>query len=776
MRARARPLIVLGVLIGLTIGLAAAAFDGARRTDSALGRLRDKTSASDAALFATQVELLDPDWTTLVHRPEVERLARWGLAFGNVDGREGDLFFVPMDGVWLQEIDRPIVISGRMFDPRVADEAVLSDDASKVLGLGVGDTIPFTAMAADGTFDAPASGPALDVRVVGIVHTALSYVFTGGAFLSPGFVTQFGDDAFIAENAVVRLHRGADEMAALRRDVNVDVGNGVPVLDFRVTGRRVTATTDVEGAMLRLLATIVSLAGLGFLGQALARSASTIGTDVGPLRAFGMTRRQLVGAALRPHLLTTGVSVAFTAVTVVVASRWFPVGLAAGVDPDRGIQVGVAVLIAATVIAALLTLGVAAFGSWRATRSAVGRDVPRGAWLARWNVARSVPLRMGARMAFEGGGSPRRASAWPALVGAAAAVTGVVAIITVNHGLTDALAHPEVAGVAWDASIIPHQDDISLAGGISANLVDSVVARPGVAAVSSIGRVVTEIGELGVPVYTVIEPPTGAAVELVTLSGRAPRNDDEIELGPSTARDLGVDIGDTVHLADAGNARVVGLGLFPADVHSQFDEGAWVSPKRWRGLSAIAVDADSNAAVEMLVAVRFTEHDDLEAQIGALQADFGSSTDFVTPVEQPYELANLRNVRTLPTLLAVFLAVLGSLAVGHALFSSVYRRRRDFAVLQSLGVTRTGVRGMIATYATVVALAGLVLGVPIGLIAGRAGWQAITDRVPLTFRSPLTALAVVLVVPIAVITVNAIAVIPARRAAKLKPALVLRSE
>ena len=101
-------------------------------------------------------------------------------------------------------------------------------------------------------------------------------------------------------------------------------------------------------------------------------------------------------------------------------------------------------------------------------------------------------------------------------------------------------------------------------------------------------------------------------------------------------------------------------------------------------------------------------------------------------------MTNLHNVRRLPTVVAIFLAVLGAVAVGHALFSSMYRRRRDFAMLQSLGATRRGIRAMVTAQATVVGLAGLLIGIPIGLIAGRAGWQAITDRVPLTFRSPLT--------------------------------------
>ena len=776
LRARAVSLVVLGVLTGLTIGLGTAAFDGARRTDSALDRLRAQTNASDAVVFATQSEVVNPDWSKLAKRPEVDQVVRWGLAFGNVDGEEGDVLFVPMDGVWLNTVDRPIVVDGRLFDPQAPDEVVVSDDAAAFYDVMVGDTFPFTAMTRDGAFDEPASGPQLTIRVVGIVHTPLSYVFTGGVYLSPGFVTKYGETASVAENAMVQLRGGEGDIGALRRDASSDVADGVPVLDFQVTGRRVTATTDVESAMLRLMAAIVLLAGVAFVGQALARSAATIGTDASTLRALGMTRRELVASALRPHLVTSAVAVVITVLTAVVASRWFPVGLASTVDPSRGIQVNIALVTAAAVLAALITMGLVAFGSWHATRPSTERAPRAGIWFAHLPVARPVALRVGARMAIEGGGrAARKGSAWPALIGSAAAVTGVVAIVTVNHGLTDAIAHPEVAGVAWDATVIPVQDDMSITTGVKSTLVDAVAHHPGVAAVGTVGRYVSQIGELGVPVFTVIEPDAGAAVQLVTLSGRAPRNDDEIVLGPSTARDLGVNSGDTVSLADGGSAKVVGLGLFPSDVHAQFDEGAWVSPTRWTRLAELTYDPES-ATTEMLVAVRFANRDDLSTQIGALATAFGSTVSAVMPVDQPLELANLHNVRTLPTVLAIFLAVLGAVAVGHALFSSVYRRRRDFAIMQSLGITRSGVRAMIAAQATVVGVAGVAVGVPIGLIAGRAGWQSITERVPLTFRSPLTAIAIVLVVPVALIAANLLAIIPGRRASRTKPAIVLRSE
>ena len=103
LRARFVSLVVLGILAGLTIGLATAALDGARRTDSALDRLRARTNASDAVVFATQVNVTDPDWTALSRRPEVEQLVPWGLVFGNLDGDPNGTLFVPMDGKWLED-------------------------------------------------------------------------------------------------------------------------------------------------------------------------------------------------------------------------------------------------------------------------------------------------------------------------------------------------------------------------------------------------------------------------------------------------------------------------------------------------------------------------------------------------------------------------------------------------------------------------------------------------------------------------------------------------
>ena len=60
LRARTLSLIVLRVLVGPTIGLATAAYNGAQRTDSALSRLQSRTNASDAVVTVVAVIVVVP--------------------------------------------------------------------------------------------------------------------------------------------------------------------------------------------------------------------------------------------------------------------------------------------------------------------------------------------------------------------------------------------------------------------------------------------------------------------------------------------------------------------------------------------------------------------------------------------------------------------------------------------------------------------------------------------------------------------------------------------
>ena len=207
MRRRWRSLVALALLTGLTAGFAFAALAGARRTDTALDRLRDRTNASDAIVFSSQVGVIRPDWSKLEARPELERLARWALLFGEIDGDPDGVLFASVDGTWGGEVDKPLVIKGRMYDPRASDEAVVDEILAATYEIGVGDVVPFHAYAAEQIEEdgGPARGPAVRMRVVGVVRNLSQFVFVtdGQALVSPGFVARYRDEAVILENASV---------------------------------------------------------------------------------------------------------------------------------------------------------------------------------------------------------------------------------------------------------------------------------------------------------------------------------------------------------------------------------------------------------------------------------------------------------------------------------------------------------------------------------------------------------------------------------------------
>ena len=116
---------------------------------------------------------------------------------------------------------------------------------------------------------------------------------------------------------------------------------------------------------------------------------------------------------------------------------------------------------------------------------------------------------------------------------------------------------------------------------------------------------------------------------------------------------------------------------------------------------------------------------------------------------------------------ALLLACLGLYGVTAY---SVSRRTREIGIRMAVGATRGGVLSTILRGALLQLTAGLALGIPAALVAGRL-LQA--NLFGVSAHDPVT-----LVVSIAVLTVSAVvaAVIPARRAATLDPVRALRIE
>jgi hypothetical protein len=782
-RRRWKSLTVLALLGAVSAGLAFAFLAGARRTNTAFARLRTDTNAADATVFASQVGAFHPDWSKLAARPEVAQLTPWYLLFGQIPGDPQEaVLFGSVGEAWGTQTDKPVVIHGRMYNPRATDEMVVDEETAKHEHVQLGQTFDFHAYAPgqDDTSGAPPAGAKFPLHVVGIVRTTQEFLFTPLSMLSPGVLTAHRSDMLWIENAFVHLRPGAGGVGALQRDANQLIAPGTPVFDLHTAERRVDTTLNVEKSALLLLAIAIAAAALVLIGQVLGRSASAVADDAEPLRAVGMVRSDLASAGARSHLYVAMGAGAGSIVVAVIASRWFPVGLGARVDPHPGFHADWLVLIpGALAVGGLIVLG--AYGiARRAVRRRSTAQTHAGAVVGWVRQNGPVSAGVGATMMFDRNGRRADAAVRPAIIGAIVGVLGVVGAFTIDHGLHEALANPARAGVTWDATVAPVTGEYAVPRGVQPDLIAATAAVPGVRTIAEADRVVIGVNGVGVPGFTIRET-TGAAFEPIrftVLSGRAPSGTNEIAIGPATAHDLHVSVSDTAAVGDVHRPmKIVGTALFPSDVHATFDEGVWLSPPAWAAVVPPNTKNQENGPqVQSVLAVRFQRGTDVNAEVNRLTSALGKRAEEVDGPNVPIELANLRNVERLPEVLALVLALLGIAALTYLLVALARSRARDFAVLRALGFTRGQSRAVVGSESTAICLLGLLIGVPLGMIAGTTAWRLIADRVPLQNVPPVAALALVVIVPAALVVGALVAVWPAHRVVRLRPAEILRSE
>jgi ABC-type lipoprotein release transport system permease subunit len=539
----------------------------------------------------------------------------------------------------------------------------------------------------------------------------------------------------------------------------------------------------------------VLLAGGLLVAQVLSRSASFIGQDVAALRAIGMTRRDISAAALMSAALAICVAVVLGLAAAVALSPLFPLGMGRQIDPDVGVHAdGTALGIGIALTVILLAAGAVLFAlsaSRRETRQSEGQPSAVLSWFT--SVA-AVPVAVGVRMALQRGPGARSVPVRPALVAAVAGVLGVVSALTINSGIRHALANPQLAGVTYSVSIYPPPADVT-ATSVSRRLVIEIRrAAPG-SSLAVVRRDLVDVDGVGVPTFSVrAVPSAGSPITLAMVAGRPPSAQDEAAIGPDTAKSLGVRIGQWVTIGHGERVRLVGEALFPSDVHSEFDQGLWLTVAKFDTV----VPPSTALSDDEVLAVRFPSTGnqenraifDAEADlqgtpittgpIGRLTMNLGGPGSVlgssVEPAAVPLELANLQDLAQLPTILGAFLALLALVALGYILFTSGRVRKVEFAVLKTLGLDEKSSRVIIFSQATAISLIGLVAGMPLGLAAARWGWAAVTSRVPLVDVPPISVLVVILTAPVVLVAGNAVAIWPARKAACRNPAEALRSE
>ena len=371
-------------------------------------------------------------------------------------------------------------------------------------------------------------------------------------------------------------------------------------------------------------------------------------------------------------------------------------------------------------------------------------------------------------MALEPGSGDTSIPIRSAYFGATFGVLGVVAVLVFASSLNHLDTTPRFSGYTWDFSTVDNGSDTCNANPVGITRALGVTDLAGVC--------VQDIQLDGEPVSALAFHHIRGTIQPSIVKGRAPNSAHEVAVGAKTLDALHKAIGDTVrssYPAPGGQAtrtvnfRIVGQTALPALGGTQpLADGAvftnaGFAPLNTTNGTPFLVGRFAPGTNQTRALRRIAELPNVGTPTGATVA---------------VEIARLQQIDWFPATLCALLGTLALLAVGHALVTAVRRRRRDLALLKTLGFDRHQVRAIVAWQATLLAAVGLIVGIPLGLIVGDLVWDHITDGLGIPIPATTPALAIAVTVPVVLILVNLIAYLPARNAAQTRPAIALRAE
>jgi hypothetical protein len=272
------------------------------------------------------------------------------------------------------------------------------------------------------------------------------------------------------------------------------------------------------------------------------------------------------------------------------------------------------------------------------------------------------------------------------------------------------------------------------------------------------------------------------------LAGRPPASQDEITLGAQTLRALHGRIGQQILVQVNGVARpmrITGTAVFAA-----FGRGGFESTDLGNGavLAASVLSQPSPSTgcprprtCYSFALLRYRPGTDLQAAAARLttlttRAGCPPGSCVVTSDQRPDDIRGYSLVRDTPLILGGVLALLAVGTLAHVLATAVRRRRRDLAMLKTLGLVRRQVLGVVEWQALGLAAVALLIGVPLGLLAGRWAWALFASSAGLAQAASIPVVLVLVIIPVTLGLAALIAAGPGRAAARVRPAAVLRAE
>ncbi len=811
----------LMLLIALVGGLSMASLAGARRTDSSFPIY---VASTDPATTQFLTGFDDPAFglTTGYSAKLNQEIARLPLVQqtavsigfdGNIDlggvkgvhhhASAGETPPTIIGGSEYLTLDRATLVAGHLFDSNRPDEAVVNAQAAREMGVHIGSVIQVPFYTDKESTSSTYNGPPFmfpKITIVGeivinstVVQDEIAALGSSVVLMSPKLTDELKTCCAYYTGTAVTIRGGAANVSR----VSAEVAKIDPLNKLGITGgssvRQVLAKAQQEikpeAIALGVFGLIAGLAVLLIGGLTIGRMLRTGAAEMRTLHALGAN----TSMALFTELIGVSLAVvmgALIAVALAVSlSPLAPLGPARFVYPYRGVSFDWTVL-GFGVVALVITLEsiglVLARRELRRVRLDRRIDL-RGenSWVTRLTTTSGVPLPLatGMRFALRSGRGANAAPVRSAILGAVLAIVVLVTTVTFGASLNNLVSHPTLYGWNWNYALLS-----GFAG-------QENLPAPQVATMFDHDRYVASwsganfvASELDGQSFEMMTEAPGARVAPPLLSGHGLDAANQIVLGDATLAALHKRVGDTVTFSNgktkSTQLTIVGTAtLTPISKGLEMGTGALVAtndfspallnPQRSAipGPQAVLIrlraGANSKAALRSIHEIIY--------KLNRIPNDGRVAGGLVAHL-RPAEIVNYRAMGTTPAILGGGLALGAVVALALTLVASVRRRRRELALLKTLGFVRRQLAATVAWQSSIAVAIGVVIGVPIGIVLGRILWNLFAHEIDAVPMPSVPGVVIVLIVVGALLLANVVAAVPGRMAAGTSTALVLREE
>ncbi|MDA0635625.1 ABC transporter permease [Nonomuraea sp. MCN248] len=642
-------------------------------------------------------------------------------------------------------VAHPALVEGRWLDAAQPDGVVVEHSFARDLRLRIG--APFTVIAL--------SGQRHTLYVRGIADTA-----------DQGFYPEWTPGlAWVLPEALDRIEPmlGRSEWVTGLRLADADAAQVVSqrvvvMLDDQLqrlyTWREIRAAMELDNRLLGTLLALFGVVGLVAAALALANAAGgrvlTQLRDLATLKSMGFTRGQVALLLLVEHGALGLLGVALGAV-----AGWAATVAALGATSVAPMPV--LTIVAGTALVVLAAVGVPAWRGGRTPPIPAASTQPPGGRLSRLArlalLVRLPPaLVLGARDAFT-----RRVPAFLTVFGLAVPMMMVTIGLGVWATLDNFARNPEQVGQHAALLVRPGKLETAQAARLARADRDVAAVYPG----TDVNALAP--GEGRSVLVRAIGGSTSDRYPFPVVEGRMYAEPGEAVAGQGLLDLLGVKIGDRVRLTVGGSpliVRVVGRTVEPDQ------DGEVLSV----GLDSLAAKDSVPPEYYALALHPGADRDEVAAR---LLAGSGESLEVQAAVNPADRLAMIRVV------IVALIAVLTLIGLANLLTASALGLRdhdADLAVLKAMGLTPRQVMATLVTGTGLLVVLGVVVGAVAGVsvVTGLIDLQGHTSGVGAGIGRPPSPVTLATAVLLAVGTALAVALIPARRAARAQVPVTAR--